>query len=187
MINSLVPGRWPKKQGKIFFNVKFSKYISWYTCTYESCLKSTMVQVMAWCCKATSHNLSQCWPMSVSTYGISSPQWDKVVKKVHEMPCTYDQAIFHPCSVMNPRNSLWITIIINIQKNPFFLIPMNILNNTPFAIWRKFCVIKLKFCIVVTPVRVIKVYFYRKYNEMFIKFNINVWDPIPLHIKNMLS
>ena len=81
---------------------------------------STLVQVMAWCCKATSHNLSQCWPMSVSTYGISSPQWDKVVKKVHEMPCTYDQAIFHPCSVMNPRNSLWITIIINIQKNPFF-------------------------------------------------------------------
>ena len=26
--------------------------------------QSTLVQVMAWCCQATSHNLSQCWPKS---------------------------------------------------------------------------------------------------------------------------
>ena len=30
--------------------------------------KSTLVQVMAWCCQATSHYLSQCWPRSVSPY-----------------------------------------------------------------------------------------------------------------------
>ena len=39
--------------------------------------KSTLVQVMAWCHQATSHYLSQCWPRSMSPYGISKPQWVK--------------------------------------------------------------------------------------------------------------
>ena len=37
--------------------------------------KSTLVQVMAWCRKATSHYLSQCWPRPMSPYGVSRPQW----------------------------------------------------------------------------------------------------------------
>ena len=37
--------------------------------------KSTLVQVMAWCCQATSHYLSQCWPRSLSPYGVTRPQW----------------------------------------------------------------------------------------------------------------
>ena len=37
--------------------------------------KSTFVQVMAWCCQATSHYLSQCWPRSLSSYGVTRPQW----------------------------------------------------------------------------------------------------------------
>ena len=37
--------------------------------------KSTLVQVMAWCRQATSHYLSQCWPRSVSPYGVVRPQW----------------------------------------------------------------------------------------------------------------
>ena len=36
---------------------------------------STWVQVMAWCRQATSHYLSQCWPSSMSPYGITRPQW----------------------------------------------------------------------------------------------------------------
>ena len=39
--------------------------------------KSTLVQVMAWCRQATSHYLSQCWPRSLSLYGITRPQWVK--------------------------------------------------------------------------------------------------------------
>ena len=31
--------------------------------------QSTLVHVMAWCCQATSHHLSQCWPRSLSPYG----------------------------------------------------------------------------------------------------------------------
>ena len=37
--------------------------------------KSTLVQVMAWCHQATSHYLGQCWPRSMSPYGVTRPQW----------------------------------------------------------------------------------------------------------------
>ena len=39
--------------------------------------QSTLVQVMAWCCWA-SHYLSQCWPKSLSRYGVTRPQWVKL-------------------------------------------------------------------------------------------------------------
>ena len=39
--------------------------------------KSTLVQVMAWCCQATSSYLSQCWPRSMLPYGVTRPQWVK--------------------------------------------------------------------------------------------------------------
>ena len=39
--------------------------------------KSTLVQVMAWCHQATSHYLSQMWPISMSPYGVTSRQWVK--------------------------------------------------------------------------------------------------------------
>ena len=39
--------------------------------------QSTLVQVMAWCRQATSHYLSQCWPRSLSPYGVTRPQWVK--------------------------------------------------------------------------------------------------------------
>ena len=37
--------------------------------------KSTLVHVMAWCRQATSHYLNQCWPRSMSPYGVTRPQW----------------------------------------------------------------------------------------------------------------
>ena len=30
---------------------------------------------MAWCHQATSHYFSQCWPRSMSPYGVTGPQW----------------------------------------------------------------------------------------------------------------
>ena len=52
---------------------------------------STLVQVMAWCrqswcCQATSHYLSQCWPRSMSPYGVTRPQWLNTV---------YNYTMFH--------------------------------------------------------------------------------------------
>ena len=35
----------------------------------------TLVQVMAWCCQATSHYLNQCWPSSMMPYSVTRPQW----------------------------------------------------------------------------------------------------------------
>ena len=37
--------------------------------------KSALVQVMAWCRQATSHYLSQCWPRSMASNGVTRPQW----------------------------------------------------------------------------------------------------------------
>ena len=39
--------------------------------------KSTLVQVMAWCRQAPNHYLSQCWPRSMSSNGVTRPQWVK--------------------------------------------------------------------------------------------------------------
>ena len=45
---------------------------------------STLLQVMAWCRQATSHYLSQCWPRSLSSNGITRPQcvniWHWMIK-----------------------------------------------------------------------------------------------------------
>ena len=45
--------------------------------------KSTLVQVMACCCQATSHYLNQCWPRSPVPYGVTRPQWVKVKFEIH--------------------------------------------------------------------------------------------------------
>ena len=36
--------------------------------------KSILVQIKPWC-QAWSHCLSQCWPISMSTYGVTRQQW----------------------------------------------------------------------------------------------------------------
>ena len=43
--------------------------------------KSTLVQVMAWCRQATNHYLSQCWPRSLSPYGVTRSQRVKAATK----------------------------------------------------------------------------------------------------------
>ena len=40
--------------------------------------KSALVQVMAWCCQATSHYLGQCWPRFPSPHGVTRLQWVKM-------------------------------------------------------------------------------------------------------------
>ena len=43
---------------------------------------STLVQVMAWCRQPTSHYLDQCCPRSLMPYGIISPWWINIEKKI---------------------------------------------------------------------------------------------------------
>ena len=59
--------------------------------------KSTLVQVMAWCRQATSHYLSQCWPRSLSPYGVTRPRWVKTIPINY--PHHYWQ--FFPCASTN--------------------------------------------------------------------------------------
>ena len=78
-INSLSPGKFRY----VIFKLT-SMFNSW-SITSEIVLrwmpqdltddKSTLVQAMAWCYQATSHYLNQCWPRSMSPYGITRPQW----------------------------------------------------------------------------------------------------------------
>ena len=42
---------------------------------------TTLGQVMAWCCQTTSHYMSQCWPRSLSPYGVIRPQWVNITKR----------------------------------------------------------------------------------------------------------
>ena len=77
--NSLAPGRFQFNFRKIIFKLTLV-YGGW-GISYEIALrwmpldltdvKSTLVQVMAWCRQATSHYLSQCWPRSMSPKGVN--------------------------------------------------------------------------------------------------------------------
>ena len=82
--NSLAPGRSECDSKNVIFNLVFL-LIGIFRSSQDTALrwmpqdltddKSTLVQVMAWCCQATSHYLSQCWLSSLSPYGVARPQW----------------------------------------------------------------------------------------------------------------
>ena len=83
VFNSLAPGRFGCNfKNSIFklalligtFRASFDKVLRWMIQDLTDD-KSTLVQVMAWCRQATSHHLSQCWPRSMSPYGVIRPQW----------------------------------------------------------------------------------------------------------------
>ena len=76
--NSLSPGRFERNLRRVIF--KLILMIGGWGIFCEIALrwmsdKSTLVQVMAWCRQATSHYLSQRWPRSMSSYGVTRPQW----------------------------------------------------------------------------------------------------------------
>ena len=51
--------------------------------------QSALVQVMACCLTAPSHYLSQCWPRSLLPYGVTRPQWVKLVNGPRESTKIY--------------------------------------------------------------------------------------------------
>ena len=59
--------------------------------------KLTLVQVMAWCRQATSHYCSQCWPRSLSPYGVTGPQWVNTLGILWSCmkPSIYDKQQYH--------------------------------------------------------------------------------------------
>ena len=93
--NSLAPGRFERKFRWIIFMVILvidgwdvhCEIALWWLFFYTSYDKLTLVQVMAWCHQAPSHYLSQCWPRSVWSYGISSLQWVSLLRPWCECMC----------------------------------------------------------------------------------------------------
>ena len=82
-LNLSAPGRSERDSKNVIFNLIL--LISIFRSSHDNALrwmpqdltddKSTLVQVMAWCRRATSHYLSQCWRSSLSPYGVARPQW----------------------------------------------------------------------------------------------------------------
>ena len=74
--------------------------------------KSTLVQVMAWWHQATGYYLSQCWPSSMSLFGVTRPQWVNALQvfislidfiqfnhKIHFNPWSRNIIIVIPCEL----------------------------------------------------------------------------------------
>ena len=89
MFNSLVPGRFEWNLKQIIFklilvtddwDISCGIALRWFSLDVTDD-KSTLVQAMAWCRQATSHYLRQCWPRSMSPYGVTGPQWVKLWRK----------------------------------------------------------------------------------------------------------
>ena len=83
IINSLAPGRLEWNFGWLSFKlisqsdgwgISSEVALRWWSVDLTDD-KSTLVQVMAWCRQATSHYLNQCWPSSVTPYGVTRLQW----------------------------------------------------------------------------------------------------------------
>ena len=99
-INSLAPGKCICDLEliifKLIFRINILEYILW-NCPQVNASRphrwdsSTLVQVMAWCRQATSHCLSQCWPRSMSPYGVTWSQW------VNGLHCTFSQLLTRTC------------------------------------------------------------------------------------------
>ena len=70
----------------------------------------SVVQVMAWCRQAKSHDLNQCWPRSLSPYGVTRAQWFKYDTAIHKayiifplgVLSTYWKAL-QPCYKISPH------------------------------------------------------------------------------------
>ena len=90
IVNSLAPGRPGCHFETAIFNLFYwlvssnrLRMMPWDECQGTSPVKSQYwFRLMAWCRQATSHYLSQCWPGSMSPYGVTRPQW--VIKDVGE-------------------------------------------------------------------------------------------------------
>ena len=73
--------------------------------------QSTLVQVMAWCRQATSHYLSQCWPRSLSPYGVTRPQW--VNWLILKVPIPY---ICRPCTMS--KRLTYVSYMAPLSRSP---------------------------------------------------------------------
>ena len=64
--------------------------------------KSTLLQVLTWCRKATRHYLNRCWPSNMMAYGVTGSQWLKARGNVF---------FIWPRLNLVLRHHLWVLIV----------------------------------------------------------------------------
>ena len=110
--NSLTPGRFVWNFIQVIFKIisvvdgwgiSCETAVRWMS-LFHSDDKSTLVQVMAWCPQATSHYLSQCWPRSMSPYGVTRPQWVKRSQISLSSKCHWPLKITNTVLLTSPLN-----------------------------------------------------------------------------------
>ena len=82
--------------------------------------KSTLVQIMARCCQATSHYLNQCWSRSALPYGITGvtrPQWVDSVHNLFWFPPTHLHFQFDRMGHFSNQYEMFILSPQNKQKD----------------------------------------------------------------------
>ena len=140
-VNSLAPGKFEWNFRHVIFkkilvidvwDISCEIALIWMTLDLTDD-QSTLVQVMAWCRQAISHYLSQCWPRSLSPYGVIRPQWVKSISCsvsdiVVKLRCLTSQRPTQPnlCPVsvchptMNPRPTTtmsgWLCLMIRYEQ-----------------------------------------------------------------------
>ena len=82
--------------------------------------KSTLVQVMAWCRQARDHYLSQCWPRSLPPFGVTRPQWVKLIRTDNRLykakqskPCTFFTMNAERCDIAKFRTEQYVGQCVN--------------------------------------------------------------------------
>ena len=119
-INSLAPGKFEWNYIYVIFKwilvidgwgISCEIVLLWMSLDFNDD-HSTLVQVMAWCRQATSHYLSQCWPSSLSPYGITRPQWVNpcVLDLTHGGPLTSDHKLTIPILSADHHSGAWMEI-----------------------------------------------------------------------------
>ena len=115
-VNSLAPGRPGCHFKTVIFNLVL--LIGIFTSSKDNPLRWMPWdliddQVMALCHQATSHYLSQCWPSSMSLYGITRPQWVNI-GSCNGLPSVWCQVI--------TLNLCWLVTSNGIKFESTFLI-----------------------------------------------------------------
>ena len=142
-VNSLAPGKFEWNFRHVIFKqnlvidgwgISCEIAIIWMSLDFSD-YQSTLVQVMAWCRQATSHYLSQCWPRSLSPYGITRPQWVNVYPYLSHHIVSLDHnelsLYFHVMMTSWQGNTLHITNLSCRESTGRWWIPCTICNTDP--------------------------------------------------------
>ena len=117
-INSLAPGKCCCNFKSVIFKVismidiwsTSCEIALWWMSKHLTNDQSTLVQVMAWCHQATSHYLSQCWPIYMTPYCVPRPQWVNMSSHIPPNYKVTDKGIAYEKIISDIKSNAWVTV-----------------------------------------------------------------------------